>query len=64
MEAMTWRKATRSSANGGNCVEVARTPSGSIAARDSKAPNEGMLRFEAGVFAIFIASAKRGDYDR
>lgn len=33
----TWRKASRSSNNGGNCVEIVRI-SGTVAIRDSKDP--------------------------
>ncbi len=32
----TWRKSSYSSANGGNCVEVARNLPGAVAVRDSK----------------------------
>ncbi|MFB4305306.1 DUF397 domain-containing protein [Actinomadura sp. GTD37] len=35
---VTWRKASRSTSNGGNCVEVASTPD-VVAVRDSKDPN-------------------------
>lgn len=34
----TWRKASRSTSNGGQCVEVARV-SGTVAIRDSKDPH-------------------------
>jgi Domain of unknown function (DUF397) len=34
----TWRKASRSSNNGGNCVEVARVGD-TVAVRDSKDPH-------------------------
>ncbi|RJQ78767.1 DUF397 domain-containing protein [Pseudonocardiaceae bacterium YIM PH 21723] len=37
-----WRKSSKSQA--GNCVEVARS-GGSIAVRDSKAPDAGILQF-------------------
>ncbi|TDB90799.1 DUF397 domain-containing protein [Actinomadura sp. KC216] len=33
-----WRKANRSTSNGGNCVEVASIPE-TVAIRDSKNPN-------------------------
>lgn len=33
-----WRKSSRSSSNGGNCVEVARVGD-AVAVRDSKDPN-------------------------
>lgn len=35
---VTWRKSSRSGANGGQCVEVARSPLGIIAVRDGKNP--------------------------
>ncbi|GAA1532053.1 hypothetical protein GCM10009678_12980 [Actinomadura kijaniata] len=37
-----WRKASRSTNNGGNCVEVAST-SDVVAIRDSKNPDGGMV---------------------
>ena len=33
-----WRKASYSTGNGGNCVEVARNLPGAVAVRDSKDP--------------------------
>ncbi|WP_369688769.1 DUF397 domain-containing protein [Actinomadura kijaniata] len=39
---MTWRKAARSTNNGGDCVEVAAVP-GVVAIRDSKNPDGGMV---------------------
>ncbi|WP_433227442.1 DUF397 domain-containing protein [Actinomadura formosensis] len=36
--AVAWRKASRSSSNGGNCVELARI-NGAVAIRDSKNPH-------------------------
>ncbi|RFS86343.1 DUF397 domain-containing protein [Actinomadura spongiicola] len=38
----TWRKATRSGDDGGNCVEVASVP-GTVALRDSKNPHGGHI---------------------
>ncbi|MGI5326161.1 DUF397 domain-containing protein [Actinomadura nitritigenes] len=38
LSAAAWRKASRSSNNGGDCVEVARV-SGTVAIRDSKDPH-------------------------
>jgi hypothetical protein len=35
---LTWRKASYSSSNGGNCVEIAQVPSPGVAVRDSKEP--------------------------
>lgn len=39
---VTWRKASRSGENGGNCVELARLP-GMVAVRDSKDPDGPVL---------------------
>ncbi|GAA2303893.1 hypothetical protein GCM10010402_73770 [Actinomadura luteofluorescens] len=38
MSSVTWRKASRSSNNGGNCVELARVGD-TVAIRDSKDPD-------------------------
>jgi hypothetical protein len=38
----TWRKSSHSTDNGGDCVEVARTP-GAVAVRDSKDPDGPVL---------------------
>jgi hypothetical protein len=54
---MTWRKATRSNANGGNCVEVARGQ-GTIFARDSKNPDGPRLRFTPAEWREFLTRMK------
>jgi hypothetical protein len=64
MESMTWRKSSYSGNGGADCVEVARTRTGDIATRDSKAPNDGMLRFNPRIFTTFLADIKRGNYDK
>jgi len=38
-----WRKARRSTSNGGDCVEVARRLPGAVAVRDSKHPQDAAL---------------------
>lgn len=38
----TWRKASRSGENGGDCIELARLP-GAVAVRDSKDPDGSVL---------------------
>jgi hypothetical protein len=43
-DALTWRKSSYSTSNGGNCVEVAAAL-GTIAVRDSKDPNGPALIF-------------------
>lgn len=42
LSAATWRKSTRSSGGGSNCIEVAHLP-GLIAIRDSKNPDGAAL---------------------
>lgn len=64
MESMTWRKSSHSGNGGMECVELARTSSGDIATRDSKAPNDGTLRFNPYEFAEFLGAVKRGTYDK
>jgi hypothetical protein len=62
MEGLKWRKASRSGANGGNCLEVARAAR-EIAARDSKNPGGGILRFSSGEWRRFIADIKADKLD-
>jgi hypothetical protein len=57
-----WRKARRSSHNGG-CVEIAANLPGVAAVRDSKRPEGGAHVVGRAVFARFLADAKRGRYD-
>jgi hypothetical protein len=58
MAAVTaWRKASYSSGNGGNCVEVGQG-SGAVAVRDTKDPDGAMLSVPAGAWAGFTASLK------
>lgn len=47
----TWRKASRSAAQG-TCVEVARRPSG-VAVRDSKDPEGPRLHFDRAAWSAF-----------
>jgi len=56
---VTWRKASRSTANGGNCVEVGRIAN-KILVRDSKAPGAGHLTLSPEVFREFLADLKEG----
>jgi hypothetical protein len=57
-----WRKARRSSHNGG-CVEIAANLAGVAAVRDSKRPEGGAHVVDRAAFARFLADVKRGRYD-
>ena len=57
-----WRKARRSSHNGG-CVEVAANLPDAAAVRDSKRPEGGAHVVDRATFARFLADVKGGRYD-
>jgi hypothetical protein len=59
---LKWRKSSRSSPNGGNCVEIA-LDSRVIAARDSKNPAGGILWFSPGEWQRFLIAVKAGRLD-
>jgi hypothetical protein len=50
-----WRKSSRSSGNGGNCVEVADNLSSVVGVRDSKDPTGPALVFEPAAWRAFVA---------
>ncbi|MEU4771010.1 DUF397 domain-containing protein [Micromonospora sp. NPDC023644] len=50
-----WRKSTRSSSNGGACVEVADNLPGVVAVRDSKDPAGPALTFSPVAWRAFVA---------
>jgi hypothetical protein len=56
-------KPMRCDNSGPNCVEVAVTPDGGRAVRDSKRPDGAMLTFTASEWDAFVTSAKTGQYD-
>ncbi|MEV1285917.1 DUF397 domain-containing protein [Micromonospora sp. NPDC049679] len=56
---VTWRKSTRSNANGGNCVEVADNLPGLVGVRDSKDPTGSPLIFERDAWRAFVRAVKR-----
>jgi Domain of unknown function (DUF397) len=58
----SWQKAA--SSNTGGCVEVAATPDGGVAVRDSKQPDGAVLRYTAHEWRCFITGAKAGEFDR
>ncbi|GGM35258.1 hypothetical protein GCM10011608_19840 [Micromonospora sonchi] len=49
-----WRKSTRSSSNGGACVEVADNLPGVVGVRDSKDPTGPALAFVPAAWRTFI----------
>ncbi|MCY9782943.1 DUF397 domain-containing protein [Nocardiopsis sp. EMB25] len=55
---MQWRKSSYSSAQGGECVEVAEGEH-SMYLRDSKNPGLGYFSFDAGEWDAFLASSKQ-----
>ncbi|WFE24044.1 DUF397 domain-containing protein [Solwaraspora sp. WMMD937] len=50
-----WRKSSRSSSNGGNCVEVADNLPGRVLVRDSKDRAGGTLAFASAAWSVFVA---------
>jgi hypothetical protein len=60
---LTWRKASYSTSNGGNCVEVARPPAPAVAVRDSKNPDGPVLVFTPMQWRAFAAGIKAGEFD-
>ena len=57
-----WRTSSYSSANGGNCVEVASNLPGVVAVRDSKAPAGPALAFTSAQWQAFVAGVKTGHF--
>jgi Domain of unknown function (DUF397) len=61
--APAWRKARRSGAENGGCVEVLGGLPGLAGIRDSRRPHDGAHFVPAAAFAAFLADAKAGAYD-
>ncbi|GAA3738056.1 DUF397 domain-containing protein [Plantactinospora mayteni] len=53
-----WRTSSRSSDNGGNCVEVADNLPGRVLVRDTKDRDGGTLTFEPAAWQAFVNLAK------
>ncbi|GHJ18290.1 MULTISPECIES: DUF397 domain-containing protein [unclassified Micromonospora] len=58
MTGARWRTATRSSNNGGNCVEVADNLPGRVLVRDSKDRAGGTLSFTPTAWRAFVGQAQ------
>ncbi|TYK46010.1 DUF397 domain-containing protein [Actinomadura decatromicini] len=54
---LVWRKSTRSSGNGGACVEIAHLPQ-AIATRDSKSPDGPRILLARDEFAALVTTLK------
>ncbi|MGN9893294.1 DUF397 domain-containing protein [Micromonospora sp. L31] len=50
-----WRKSSRSSGNGGNCIEIADNLPGIVGVRDSKDPTGPALAFAPAAWRAFVA---------
>ncbi|WP_433375829.1 DUF397 domain-containing protein [Streptosporangium sp. CA-115845] len=59
-----WRKSSRSSGNGGQCVEVAANLPEVVAIRDSKDPDGPKLLLTSTEWGTFVHGIKAGEFDR
>ncbi|MEU8353100.1 MULTISPECIES: DUF397 domain-containing protein [Streptomyces] len=57
-----WRK-SRYSNPSGNCVELTRLPDGGVAVRNSRDPEGPALVYTRDEMAVFLHSAKDGEFD-
>ncbi len=58
---LIWRKSSYSGGAGGNCVEAARLPSGGMALRDSKHPEDTVLHFTRDEWTAFREALCEGE---
>ena len=58
-----WRKSSRSGSGGNECVEVAIGPA-AVLIRDSKNPDDGVLRVTQRSWLDFLGGVKAGQFDR
>ena len=62
-EDISWMMSSRSTGNGGSCVE-ARRHANAIEVRNSKAPDAGSVHFTLEEWDSFLDGAKKGEFDR
>ena len=62
MPAIVWRKSSRSSSNGGQCVEVGASTA-AIAVRDTKHRTGPVLTADRADWSGFVAAVKSGGFD-
>lgn len=61
---MQWHKASKSTWNGNQCVEVIGGERGEVYVRDSKDKGDGpVLEFTAAEWDAFLDGAKKGEFD-
>jgi hypothetical protein len=60
---VVWRKSSFSGDTGGNCVEVAALEDGSVAVRNSKAPEAGTIFFTRAEMAAWVQGCRAGEFD-
>ncbi|MEO3857588.1 DUF397 domain-containing protein [Acrocarpospora sp. B8E8] len=58
-----WRKASFSSSNGGDCIEVAPLSGGRVGIRDTEAPEQAPFVVTPSVWNAFVKGAKAGEFD-
>lgn len=59
----TWHKSSRSTDNGGQCVEVASNLPGVVGVRDSKDIEGPALTFEPAAWSAFVTGVRAGTFD-
>ena len=63
LDALAWRKSSYSTGQGGDCVELAPLPDGTIAVRSSNRLELGALVFSRTEIRAWLDSTKNGDFD-
>ena len=58
-----WRKASFSTNNGGNCIEVAPLSDGRVGIRDTESPDRRPFVVSAPVWRAFLDGVKSGEFD-
>lgn len=58
-----WKKSTRSTNNGGSCVEVATTADHAVAVRDSKDRTGPVLVFAPDQWTSFLQDIRTGSFN-
>jgi Domain of unknown function (DUF397) len=60
---VSWRTSSFC-AGTGECVAIAQLPTGHVAMRDTKNPSGPALTFSKSEWAVFVARARAGEFDR